>query len=128
MRLGDLDALKTTIINICGKCSNNITDYDENKVPNGNCAIWHILNIIDNAPTVEAGSIIDGLNNEIDDLSENLAWYINERNRLLKERRPQGEWISDYRTCKCSVCDFITVIDTYNYCPSCGAEMRGDKE
>ena len=52
MRLGDLDALKTTIINICGKCSNNITEYDENKVPNGNCAIWHILNMIDNAPTV----------------------------------------------------------------------------
>ena len=25
----------------------------------------------------------DGLNNQIDDLCENLAWYINERNRLL---------------------------------------------
>ena len=38
--------------------------------------------------TAEACNIIDGLNNEIDDLSEKLAWYINERNRLLKERRP----------------------------------------
>ena len=38
--------------------------------------------------------------------------------------RPQGKWICDYRTCKCSVCNFTTVIDTYNYCPNCGAEMQ----
>lgn len=40
------------------------------------------------------------------------------------EGSPQGEWISDYRTCKCSVCNFTTVIDTYNFCPNCGADMR----
>lgn len=58
--------------------------------------IWYqktVFETIDKAPTVEVNSIIDGLNNEIDDLSENLAWYVNERNRLLKERRPQGEWV-----------------------------------
>ena len=47
------EALKKAIIEICGKCSNIITKY-ENGVPDGNCAIQHILNIIDNVPTVEA--------------------------------------------------------------------------
>jgi hypothetical protein len=41
------------------------------------------------------------------------------------EKRSQGEWIYDYRTCTCSVCNFTTVIDTYNFCPNCGADMRG---
>ena len=90
---------------------------------------------LDNAPTVEANSIIDGLNNEIDDLSENLAWYINERNRLLKERRQQGEWIEklDYNRdtyYDCSVCgnSWTTIEGTpwdngMNFCPNCGAKM-----
>ncbi len=79
-------------------------------------------------PTAEACSIIDGLNNEIDDLSENLAWYINERNRLLKERRPKGQWqgkkvTADYKVYgQCSVCLQRKRID--NFCPNCGAYMR----
>lgn len=28
----------------------------------------------------------DGLKNQLDDLCENLAWYINERNRLISEK------------------------------------------
>lgn len=44
------------------------------------------------------------------------------------EERPQGKWIYDYKTCKCSVCNFTTVIDTYNYCPNCGADMRGNNK
>jgi len=42
---------------------------------------------------------------------------------VLVHERPRGEWIYDYRTCKCSVCNFTTVIDTYNFCPNCGAQM-----
>ena len=79
MRLGDLDALRKNMEFICMGIMAGTEPYN---AP---------LTEIDNAPTVDACSIIDGLNNEIDDLSENLAWYINERNRLLKERRPQGE-------------------------------------
>lgn len=52
MRLIDADALKKTIINICGNCSNIIREYKDG-VPDGNCAIQHIMNMIDNAPTVE---------------------------------------------------------------------------
>lgn len=29
----------------------------------------------------------DGLKNQLDDLCENLAWYINERNRLISEKK-----------------------------------------
>ena len=89
-----------------------------------------LFGIIDNAPTVEANSIIDGLNNEIDDLSENLAWYINERNRLLKERRPQGEWkdYSDEGFLECPFCQHATTcednIDELHYCWNCGAKLK----
>lgn len=86
-----------------------------------------VQELIDNAPTVEASNIIDGLNNEIDDLSENLAWYINERNRLLKERRPHGKWITtwDRYIFQCSCCHGKSV--KYNFCPECGADMRGEE-
>ena len=60
-KLIDREALKSTINEICGKCSNIITKY-ENGVPDGNCAIQHILNMIDNAPTVDLGK--DGIDLE----------------------------------------------------------------
>lgn len=47
------------------------------------------------------------------------------------EARPQGEWIrvSNIR-CKCINCEFA--FDDYgipfNFCPNCGADMRGGAE
>ena len=92
-----------------------------------------LFDLIDNAPTVEANSIIDGLNNEIDDLSENLAWYINERNRLLKERRPQGEWIivKDKKwgdNVKCPFCEKELAGTDLNFCCKCGARLTGSEK
>ena len=100
----------------------------------------YAIEALENAPTVEANVIIDGLNNEIDDLSENLAWYINERNRLISEKkRPKGEWIETQRGIhvtdyKCSCCGRTVRDDTgydvsadYPFC-HCGADMRGDTE
>ena len=47
--------------------------------------------------------------------------------------RPKGEWIEaeDGDGVICSVCreDFCTIIhetDKFNFCPSCGADMRGE--
>lgn len=86
---------------------------------------------IDNAPTVEECKIIDGLNNEIDDLSENLAWYVNERNRLLKER--QGKWIKDeehsitINMFRCSNCNGGGYTH-FKYCPHCGSRMGGKND
>lgn len=55
------EALKETIINICGHCSNIIREYKDG-VPDGNCAIQHIMNMIDNAPTVEPEIILARVN------------------------------------------------------------------
>ena len=51
-----------------------------------------------------------------------------EAKRKAKARHTQGEWISSYRECKCSICNFKTVVDTYRYCPNCGADMKGSAE
>ena len=107
------------------KATKRFTDSD------GFNPIWQI---IDNAPTVEADNIIDGLNNQINDLSENLAWYINERNKLLKERRPHGKWIKHEWGYSCSVCGMSNDYAYDNnihkftdyYCPNCGVDMRDD--
>lgn len=39
--------------------------------------------------------------------------------------RPQGEWIElrEYDN-KCSICG-QTMMDKWDYCPNCGADMRG---
>ena len=51
------------------------------------------------------------------------------------EERPQGEWIytpniiglSEYEGITCSICGNDSVGD-FNFCPSCGADMRGGVE
>lgn len=70
-----------------------------------------------------------------DDLCDNLAWYINERNRLLKEQRPHGEWRGSTErrnmvTRICTSCGDRSVVGYF--CMWCGADMRtkesGEKE
>ena len=76
-----------------------------------------ILNAIDNAPTVHG-----------------IVAYV---------ERPKGKWIADTNHCydddedtfECSVCKepFTLICGTtkdnlYNFCPNCGADMRGEKE
>ena len=67
--------LKKTIINICGNCSNIIREYKEG-VPDGNCAIQHIMNMIDNAPTVKT-----------------YCYFCGQTEHGQCEERPQGKWI-----------------------------------
>lgn len=40
--------------------------------------------------------------------------------------RKKGEWISHENCDECSKCHCFTSVG-FNYCPHCGAEMRGDK-
>lgn len=78
-----------------------------------------MLQAIDNAPTVEAYTIED-----VRDLIG------------LLEKRPQGQW---YYNCQngwhCSICheivkDMPTVMGkaNFDFCPHCGADMRGKEE
>ena len=46
--------------------------------------------------------------------------------------RPQGEWIKRFGLINCSVCkhsnwsdSFEDLLRSFNYCPNCGARMKG---
>jgi len=64
---------------------------------------------IDNAPTVKLQMMI-------------------EDGHIVPIVRPKGEWIQlndyDYR---CSICG-NTMMDKWDYCPSCGADMRKETD
>lgn len=86
----------------------------------GSCSVLRcIRRIIDNTQPVEADVILQqGIRNGLEHLSVVI--------------RPQGEWkYSDdtYETLACSVCGFDTADYTrHNFCPNCGAEMKGGAE
>ena len=47
-------------------------------------------------------------------------------NAIPSADRPQGEWIDDGFAHRCSICGKQGVgIEYYNYCPNCGARMKG---
>jgi len=111
MRLGDLDALKKEV----SKVNGSYTEMSANQLG------YDILRLIDNAPTV--------------DISREV-W--NQSNALLEKRltylgRPQGEWIIDGHHIRCNKCnEYICNTDregnkiSDNFCPNCGADMRGE--
>ena len=48
---------------------------------------------------------------------------------LLDDLRPKGEWINTtpYDEGECSLCCYLS-IKCYNFCPNCGADMRGKEK
>lgn len=76
----------------------------------------HIMNTIDNAPTVEV--IPTELHEKIMDMTTG------ELLECQSHLRPQGEWIVEKDVyCRCPFCNFKDVKYS-NYCPDCGADMR----
>lgn len=81
----------------------------------------HILDLIDNAPTVE-----------INDKSSEIAQKSIELGRKLgrlegKAERPQGEWIMNKtsvrgRNYTCTACEKVSR-NKFHFCPNCGAYM-----
>ena len=81
--------------------------------------------IIDNAPTVEIDEKLETYKNAYRIMSD----------AFENEVRPQGKWEAlNYHTCYCTncrfdfdimKCDFMTKM---NFCPNCGADMRGGRE
>ena len=109
MRLIDADALKE-VIRDNPYLMENLND------DNFEC----ILDLIDNAPTVEPETYITG---------EDYDLYMRGYKQARKDfERPQGEWfiktgvVSNYSAC--SLCDFADYRHLhFNYCPGCGARM-----
>ena len=86
---------------------------------------------IDNAPTVNIKDQIAGAYNE--------GYMCG--NKEAEKARPQGEWInsgvdiSGHRLNRCSICNGVyqmsyvgDSITRWNYCPNCGADMKGGRE
>lgn len=126
MRLGDLDALKEAIVS-----------YDREFAPD-----W-VLNLIDNAQTVDFEKLGKSLNCQIrasygscDDCE--LSCPRNELIRLLGLKRPKGEWVVEKNQfgdiLHCSVCGARPRRSEYGYdlhdkfCNECGADMRKAEE
>lgn len=122
MRLGDLDALKEALKSNCKPeiCHDYGTNWCEACCPHND-----FEDLIDEAPTVSF-IISPGYVTELQNHNKELI------KQLEKVERPQGEWkYSDdmYETLVCSVCGFDT--DDYirhNFCPNCGAKMKGGEE
>ena len=85
-----------------------------------------VKQIIDNAPTVQHDEIViqEVLNKRC------MTAVANEYLVALHGKRPQGKWIFKHNSSDiwCSVCDenFDEIPQKFNYCPNCGADMRGD--
>ena len=96
-----------------------------------------VIDLIDNAPTVEPQKIvtippelIEKLASCVVDIVGNIDW---EKAIEAYKARPQGEWITrtedngvNYHF-YCSCCD-REVIQITDYCPNCGADMKGGRE
>ena len=136
MRLIDADATKKAIKTECNPYGAPTIDFESGK---------KVLNIIDNAPTVESITVFCENADEktTDELKKELEKVM---------ERPQGEWINgreisrtmigskvehiEYKDYTCSNCGLV--LDNllywrdgspfYKFCPNCGADMRGDKE
>lgn len=99
-----------------------------------------VHDLIDNTPTVESSLKLDNITEEEIEKFKIIWQRANSKGLLvINEERPQGEWVIDENNVfenykKCSYCgegaewldggsQFLS-----NFCPNCGADMRGDKQ
>lgn len=122
MRLIDADALKEAIT--------QNREIDRN-------AVCDVLDIIDDAPTVEPQKIvtippelIEKLASCVVDTIGNIDW---EKAIEAYKARPKGKWIpqTDYdgfTYWKCSKCGKKNDYEVTDFCFRCGADMRGERQ
>jgi len=96
--------------------------------------------VIDLAPTVVTNAILEAYLKITDQEFEhsNGFWIMTPKGKKIyfEKKRPQGEWIITgkeqgalgiiYKIRKCSECGWEhSLVIPDNYCPNCGADMRG---
>ena len=57
----------------------------------------------------------------------NVATAIRDRIEALPSAERKGEWLDGYSRQTCSVCRYRG-FKSWNYCPNCGADMRGERD
>lgn len=91
--------------------------------------------ISDDPLIVEGGGLEELIDNAstipLPILNEQIAWEQGYEAGLAqgKQDRPKGEWLFKHNSSDiwCSVCDenFDEIPQAFNFCPNCGADMRG---
>ena len=95
-----------------------------------------VEDVCDNTPTVEPKKVL--ITNvtfdeeKLKELTDNIVERIKSGEIVLQDERPKGEWIyTDNRwglgDWECDNCHKYSNKDT-NFCPNCGADMRGDSK
>ncbi len=93
------------------------------------------LSDVDNAPTVEPDKVlVANVTFDEDKLKDIVQTEVIEKIKsgelVIKDERPQGEWIADYTEKKhkkvfaCDKCRRLSIQGKTNFCPNCGAKMQ----
>ena len=100
--------------------------------------IAEVIMTIDNAPTVEVPeNAVNCVLTMFGECSYNETGChdceIKVKIRRALRERPQGEWIEDYtakkkRVVACNKCHCLNILGKSNFCPNCGAKMKGGAE
>lgn len=56
-----------------------------------------------------------------------LEWAAEEVGKMPPAERKKGKWIDCNWSVRCSECDYAIPMAVWNFCPNCGAEMRGEE-
>lgn len=115
MRRIDADALKKTMLNYID-CKHDSTNHCADR-----CTAYDFLVMLEEAPTIEEKSYAMGYQDGAEDGLQGIRtpgkWVYRNDNPLI----PSGYY-------ECNVCEIGKSLTEQNYCPYCGADMRGDVE
>lgn len=105
-RLIDAEALLKLFDEKCARECDNCVYYEK-------CIGHQYCGLIDRCPTVDTT------------FREVVAYECGQKS---VEERPKGKWIKNplQGLKDCSVCHYVS-IEPKNYCPNCGADMRGEE-